>query len=73
MNTTNFTQLLSLNFLLGLDYLKLSDLSVELKNAFIAKAYVKLNPDQNNVDSELTNLRNNYLLVNKLIQNTIYN
>ena len=73
MNTTNFTQLLSLNFLLGLDYLKLSDLSVELKNAFIAKAYVKLNSDQNNVDSELTNLRNNYLLVNKLIQNTIYN
>ena len=73
MNTNNFTQLLSLNFLLGLDYLKLSDLSVELKNAFIAKAYVKLNSEQNNVDSELTNLRNNYLLVNKLIQNTIYN
>jgi hypothetical protein len=73
MNTTNFTQLLSLNFLLGLDYLKLSELSVELKNAFIAKAYVKLNSDKTDVDSELTNLRNNYLLVNKLIQNTIYN
>jgi hypothetical protein len=73
MNTTNFTQLLSLNFLLGLDYVKLSDLSVEIKNAFIAKAYVKLNSDPNNVDVELTNLRNNYLLVNKLIQNKIYN
>lgn len=73
MNTTNFTQLLSLNFLLGLDYVKLSELSVEIKNAFIAKAYTKLNSDQNNVDVELTNLRNNYLLVNKLIQNKIYN